>query len=61
MLKTYQYLIVKHITYGNWRHPIAISPDISVILGALDLYLSPELYAKSKSFMTAMGLEPRTT
>ena len=50
-LKTYQYLIVKNITYANWRHPIAISPDISVILGSVDLYLSPELYAKNKSFM----------
>ena len=50
-LKTYQYLIVKNITYANWRHPIAISPDISVILGTVDLYLSPELYAKNKSFM----------
>ena len=50
-LKTYRYLIVKNITYANWRHPIAISPDISVILGAVDLYLSPELCAKNKSFM----------
>ena len=51
MLKTYRYLIVKHITYKNWRHSIAISPDISVILGAVDLYLSPELHAKNKSFL----------
>ena len=50
-LKTYQYLIVKNITYANWRHPITISPDISVILGAVGLYLLPELYAKNKSFM----------
>ena len=37
--------------YANWRHPIAISPDISVILGSVNLYLSSELYAKNKSFM----------
>ena len=49
-LKTYRYLIVKNITYANWRHLIAILPDISVILGSVDLYLSPELYAKHKSF-----------
>ena len=40
-LKTYRYLIVKSITYANWRHAIAI----------VDLYLSPELYATNKSFM----------
>ena len=50
-LKTYRYLIVKSIIYANWRHPISISPDISVILGSVNLYLSPELYAKNKSFM----------
>ena len=50
-LKTYRYLIVKSIIYANWRHPITISPGISVILGSVNLYLSPELYAKNKSFM----------
>ena len=50
-LKAYRYLIVKSITYVNWRHLIVISPYISVILGSVDLYLSPELYAKNKSFV----------
>ena len=49
-LKAYRYLIVKSIMYVNWRHLIVISPYISVILGSVDLYLSPELHAKNKSF-----------
>ena len=51
-LKLYPYLIVKSITYANWkRYPIVITPSISKILGGVHLYLSPELYAKNKSFM----------
>ena len=50
-IKTYQYLMVKYMVYANWRYPIALLPEHSIILGSVDLYLSPELYAKNKSFM----------
>ena len=52
-LKLYLYLIVKYITYADWKsYAIFITPSISKILaGGVDLYFSPELYAKNNSFM----------
>ena len=44
--------MVKYMVYANWRYPIALLPEHSIILGSVDLYLSPELYAKNKSFIT---------
>ena len=50
-IATYQYLIVKSMAHANWRYTITLIPQHSIIFGSVDLYLSPELYAKNKSFM----------
>ena len=34
-----------------YRYPIIISQSLFVLLGDVDIYLSPELYAKNKSFL----------
>ena len=39
------------MAYANWRYLIALVPQHSIIFGGVNLYLSPELYAKNKSFM----------
>ena len=39
------------MAYANWRYPIALMPQHSIIFGGVNLYLFPELYAKNKSFM----------
>ena len=43
--------MVKCMAYANWKYPIALMPQHSIIFGSVDLYLSAELYAKNKSFM----------
>ena len=35
----------------SYRYPIIISQSLFVLLGDVDIYLSPELYAKNKSFL----------
>ena len=47
---TYLYLIDKSRSFIQQRYPIVISKKLSVVLGNVDIYLSPELYAKNKSF-----------
>ena len=39
------------MAYANWRYPITLMPQHSIVFGGVNLYLSPELYAKNKSFM----------
>ena len=51
MLKTYRYLIEKNRAFMSKRYPIIISPKQSMIFDDVDIYLSPTLYAKNKSFM----------
>ena len=36
---------------NSYRYPIIISQSLFVLLGDVDIYLSPELYAKNKSFL----------
>ena len=39
----------------SYRYPIIISQSLFVLLGDVDIYLSPELYAKNKSFLKHFG------
>ena len=39
------------MVFAKWRYPITLLPEHSIIFGGVNLYLSPELYAKNKSFM----------
>ena len=39
------------MAYANWRYPIALLLQHFITFDGDDLYLSPELYAKNKSFM----------
>ena len=48
--KAYRYLIEK-ISRNPSRYPIIITDTATVIYGGIDIYLSPELYAKNRSFL----------
>ena len=43
--------MAKSMVFANWRYQIALMSQHSIIFGGVDLYLSPDLYAKNKSFM----------
>ena len=45
--KNYNYLIEKAKAFQSSRYPIIINDDKFIVLGNIDLYLSPELYAKN--------------
>ena len=49
--KNYDYLIEKAKPFQSSRYPIIITDDKFIVLGNIDLYLSPELCAKNKSFL----------
>ena len=49
--KNCRYLIEKAKAFQSSRYPIIINDDKFIVLGNIDLYLSPELYAKNKSFL----------
>ena len=49
--KNYRYLIEKAKAFQSSRYPIIITDDKFIVLGNIDMYLSPELYAKNKSFL----------
>ena len=49
--KNYDYLIEKAKPFQSSRYPIIITDDKFIVLGNIDLYLSPELYTKNKSFL----------
>ena len=43
--------MVKYMVCANWRYPISLLPEHSIVLGGVNLYLPPELCAKNKYFM----------
>ena len=47
----YKILFEKAQAYMLYRYPIIISQSLFVLLGDVDIYLSPELYATNKSFL----------
>ena len=47
----YSILFEKAQAYMSYRYPIIISQSLFVLLGDVDIYLLPELYAKNKSFL----------
>ena len=47
----YRILFEKAQAYMPYRYPIIISQSLFVLLGLVDIYLLPELYAKNKSFL----------
>ena len=49
--KQYSYLIENEECYMTVSHPIAIEPKIMTIAKDITIYISPEMYAKNKSFM----------
>ena len=48
--KNYNYLIEKAKAFQSSRYPIIITDDKFIVLGNIDLYLSPELYQKINHF-----------
>ena len=47
--KTYKFLIENDINKANEKYPLIFSDVILTIKGGVDLYITPELYARNKS------------
>ena len=49
--KVYKYLIEKSLSFHSQRYPIIILPKAIILGQGVDLYITPELYARNKSFL----------
>ena len=49
--KLYKYLIEKSLSFHSQRYPIIILPKAIILGQGVDLYITPELYARNKSFL----------
>ena len=47
--KVYNYLIEKSTVYSRAKYPLIFKHDHLIIIGGVELYITPELYAKNKS------------
>ena len=52
--KWYSFLIESKKDYMTVSHPIAIEPKIRTIAENITIYISPEMYAKNKSFIKSL-------
>ena len=47
--KTYNYLLEKSTAFSRAKYPLIFMPDRLIIIGGVELYVTPELYAKNKT------------
>ena len=49
--KVYNYLIEKSTVYSRAKYPLIFKHDHLIIIGGVELYITPELYAKINQFL----------